>query len=242
MRRPVREAIQCFGRAADSPDRFSYAPRRFRTLVAYSIMRSFDLRLAPRDRLALRRTGFASRRAVAAAACLWLIGCAQTPNAREPEPFIGGLPPSLAADTHEIFLESLNAAGEATYRCEPAGGRLVWTPVGTEATLVDSARRNVGALVPGERFVAFDGSDVVGHVASEAIVSAGALPWQHIVAPAHSHPAQSAGGRFTEVTSIQRVSTRGGLPPRADCSVIGLSELVPYFATYRFFKRDAPQG
>lgn len=205
-------------------------------------MRSFDLRLASHARRALRWACFEPRLAAGVAACLWLIGCAQTPNAREPEPFIGSLPPSLEAGTRETLLETLNAAGEATYRCEPAGGRLVWTPVGTEATLVDSARRNVGELVPGGRFVAFDGSDVVGHVASEAIVSAGALPWQRIVAPAHLNPAQSAHGRFTNVSSIQRVSTRGGLPPRADCSVIGLSELVPYFATYRFFMRKVPTG
>jgi hypothetical protein len=205
-------------------------------------MRSFDFLPAARAWQRLRWPGFEPRRAFALAACLGVMGCAQTPNAREPEPFVGGLPASLEAGTHETLLETLNAAGEATYRCEPAGGRLVWTPVGTEATLVDSARRNVGELVPGERFIAYDGSDVVGQVASEAIVSAGALTWQRIVAPERLNPAKAARGRFADVTSIQRVSTRGGLPPLADCSVVGLSELVPYFATYRFFMREAPRG
>ncbi len=100
---------------------------------------------------------------------------------------------------------------------------------------MDQARRSVGTVAPGHYFIAYDGSQFVGSVAGQEIVTAGALTWERLVARAN--PDTGTGrGRFATVTSIQRVMTTGGVPPVATCMQEGQSLLVPYTATYLLYR------
>ena len=145
------------------------------------------------------------------------------------------LPASLRATPQEVLQDALSAVGETTYECRSDGNRLSWTLTGSDATLVDRARHSVGTVMPGHDFIAYDGSRFAGAPAGEEIVTAGALTWERLV-PRDEEGAHSDHGRFAEVTSVQRVLTSGGVPPVAACSQQGQSLLVPYTATYLFYR------
>lgn len=164
-----------------------------------------------------------------------LAGCATPPSAQRIPPSNSTLPASLQAAPQEVLQDALNAVGEMTYDCRSDGKGLSWTPTGSEATLVDQARHSVGTIAPGRYFIAYDGSQFVGAVAGEEIVTAGALTWQRLVARMNEET-DSHRGRFATVTSVQRVQTTGGLPPVATCMQAGQSLLVPYTATYLFYR------
>jgi len=145
------------------------------------------------------------------------------------------LPASLRATPQEVLQDALSAVGQTAYECRRDGNRLSWTLTGSEATLVDRARHSVGTVMPDHDFIAYDGSRFAGAPAGEEIVTAGALTWERLV-PRDEAATRSDRGRFTEVTSVQRVSTSGGVPPVAACSQQGQSLLVPYTATYLFYR------
>lgn len=164
-----------------------------------------------------------------------LAGCATPPATQRIPPANGTLPASLQAAPQEVLQDVLNAVGEMTYDCRNDGKRLSWTPTGSEATLVDQARRSVGTVAPGGYFVAYDGSQFVGSVTGEEIVTAGSLTWQRLVARTNTET-DSRRGRFATITSVQRVRTTGGLPPVTTCIQEGQSLLVPYTATYLLYR------
>ena len=160
-----------------------------------------------------------------------LAGCAT----REVPPANTTLPESLRTPPQEVLEDALTAVGETIYICRRERGQLSWVGQGSEATLVDGARRNVGTLVPGPRFVAYDGSYMAGRVAAEEIVATDALPWQLIVARRISGT-EKGRGRFAKVTSVQQVRTRGGIPPVPGCTQQGMSLWVPFSATYLVYR------
>lgn len=162
-------------------------------------------------------------------------GCASSPSAQPIPPSNDMLPASLRATPQEILQDALSAVGETTYDCRSDGKRLAWAPTGSEATLVDRTRRSVGTVAPGHYFIAYDGSQFVGSVAGEEIVTARALTWERLVARDDAGASRNRG-RFAMVTSVQRVLTSGGLPPVATCIEQGQSLLVPYTATYLFYR------
>lgn len=164
-----------------------------------------------------------------------LAGCAT----RDVPPANTTLPESLRTPPQEVLEDALTAVGETIYNCRRQGRQLAWVGKGSEATLVDGARRNVGTLVPGPRFLAYDGSYVSGRVAAEEIVATDALPWQLIVA--RRTGAEQGKGRFARVTSVQQVRTRGGLAPQTGCTQQGLSLWVPFSATYLIYRAASAQ-
>jgi len=173
--------------------------------------------------------------AIAVAAGM-LAGCA----APDVPPSNTTLPESLRTPPQEVLEDALTAVGETIYNCRRQSGQLAWVDKGSEATLVDGARRDIGTLVPGPRFVAYDGSFVSGRVAAQEIVATDALAWQLIVARRTSGTEKDKG-RFAKVTSIQQVRTRGGVPPRSDCQQQGISMLVPFSATYLIYRAASAQ-
>lgn len=160
-----------------------------------------------------------------------LAGCAT----RDIPPANTALPESLRTPPQEVLEDVLTAVGETFYNCRRDGAQLSWVRKGSEATLVDQARRNVGTIVPGPRFLAYDGSYVSGRVAAQEIVATDALPWELIVARRTSGTEKDTG-RFAKVTSLQQVRTRGGLPPQTHCTQQGISLLVPFSATYLVYR------
>ena len=164
-----------------------------------------------------------------------LAGCA-TKSPPQPVPSVNEtLPATLRATSGEALQDVLTAAGDAIYRCKRNGAQLSWVGGHTEATLVDKGRNNVGTVMPDSYFAAYDGSYLIGRVGSEEIFTGSALPWQRLTAHGKRGLAASEG-RFARVTSVQRVRTKGGIPPDAACSQEGVSLYVPYSATYLFYR------
>jgi hypothetical protein len=61
----------------------------------------------------------------------------------------------------------------------------------------------------------------------------GSIPWLLVTATGHS-----GAGKFAQITSIQRIHTKGGRAPAAascDSSKLGTKATIPYTADYYFY-------
>ena len=79
--------------------------------------------------------------------------------------------------------------------------------------------------------MAGDGSKIIGKLTSRADAPVpGAIPWLLL-------STKSVGGRgeFSDVTSVQRIATHGGVAPAGDCPKTGTRARVEYTADYYFF-------
>ena len=147
-----------------------------------------------------------------------------------------GLPDSIKVpDGHKLAMQT-TGVGEITYECRDkanAAGQTEWTFVGPKAVLNDRNGQQVGTYFgPPATWQAKDGSTITGTQLAVAPSSPGNLPYQLVKA----NPAMGQG-RMTGVTYIQRVATRGGVPPAAACAAtnLGLNEVVKYQADYVFW-------
>lgn len=120
------------------------------------------------------------------------------------------------------------AKGVQIYECRDAK----WVFIAPEADLFDRGGRKIGTHYAGPTWEAADGSKVIGAV-KERADAGGAIPWLIL-------SAKSVGpdGAFSKVTSIQRLSTTGGVAPVGSCQT-GAQARVPYTADYYFTKGDA---
>ncbi len=99
--------------------------------------------------------------------------------------------------------------------------------------MFDAKGNKVGCHYSGPTWESNDGSRVVGSVqGSVASQDMGAVPWLLLTAKAHS-----GNGVFSQVTSIQRLETKGGKAPAGGCSQANRGEQlrVPYTAVYYFY-------
>lgn len=165
--------------------------------------------------------------ATASPLVLLLAACAQTPPA-VPGPLV---PPG------EVPLARLAARGVQIYECRArAGGTgAEWTFVAPEAELIDGRGAVAGRHYAGPHWEAADGSKVVGSVKARADApQAGAIPWLLL-----GTRSDGVDGRWSRVTSVQRLNTAGGVAPPGGCdaSTLGRSARVPYSADYVLFVR-----
>jgi hypothetical protein len=144
-----------------------------------------------------------------------------------------GLAHELAVDDDETVAFIAPAKGVQIYECRNSE----WAFVAPAADLFDRNGKKIGRHFAGPQWEAEDGSRVTGtgvKARAEAPV-AGAIPWLLL-------SAQSIGakGVFSEVSSVRRVHTTGGVAPRAHCSAAEAGQLVrvPYTADYYFFTRN----
>lgn len=191
------------------------------------------------------------------AGLLTLGGCATPP--KPPPTANEALPVPLRASQDEVLQEVMTTHGDETYICRrtplaadaPSVARavasptssglrsdptqLLWAPFGSEATLVDASGESVGTVAPGHYFLSYDGSYVKATTTAESQVGANVLTWARYTASYDAGP-RPGTGRFSNVSSIQRIDTSGGLPPQAGCELEGSRLLVPYGATYMFYR------
>jgi hypothetical protein len=136
---------------------------------------------------------------------------------------------------HRVAMETAGA-GEITYQCrekQAAAGQYEWFFVGPKATLSNRAGSRVGTYYgPPATWESSDGSRLTGTQVAVAPAGSGNIAYQLVKA----NPAQGQGA-MTGVTYIQRVATRGGVPPAAACAAgsLGRSEVVKYQADYVFW-------
>lgn len=146
-----------------------------------------------------------------------LAGCASTVP----------VPDSLKPTGRESLARIVAAKGVQIYECRDSK----WVFVAPEADLFDSRGKHIGWHYAGPHWELADGSKVVGSVRSRADAPvAGAIPWLLLNAKS-----VSGRGSLSEVTSIQRVATAGGLAPAGGCETAGRRARVEYSADYYFF-------
>ena len=136
------------------------------------------------------------------------------------------VPENLRPAAGESLKRVIHAKGVQIYECREQK----WVFVAPEADLFDSMGNRVGRHFAGPHWEATgDGSRVVGTTKARADApEAGAIPWLML-----STKSVGAWGYFSDVTSIQRVATHGGVAPSGPCA--GGEVRVPYTADYYFF-------
>jgi hypothetical protein len=141
------------------------------------------------------------------------------------------VPPALAVPAGHRLAFELRAEGVQIYTCAASEGGQAWVFQSPEATLTEADGRAAGRHFAGPTWEAPDGSRVVGAKAAAATPDPSAISWLLLRA------SSSAGaGRMADVAWVQRLETRGGLPPAGcDASSIGKVARVPYRATYAFY-------
>jgi hypothetical protein len=161
-----------------------------------------------------------------ASAALLTAACASTPLV---------VPDALRPAANESLATTVSARGVQVYECRVRkdGGGYEWAFVAPDADLLDARGRTIGRHGAGPYWQAADGSRVVGTVKARAEApESGSIPWL-LLTTKSSGPS----GAFSEVTSIQRVNTVGGIAPATPCTapLTGTPARVPYTADYRLF-------
>jgi hypothetical protein len=154
------------------------------------------------------------------AAALWQYAVAAAPP---------DVPPTLHPPAGEHLKIQFAAEGVQIYQCQGTE----WKLQAPDARLFDRHRKAVGKHYGGPTWESSDGSSVVGElVARENAPHASAVPWLLLRVKS-----TSGQGIFSDVTSIQRLQTRGGQPPAGACDASGTAQTVrvPYSARYYFY-------
>jgi hypothetical protein len=184
------------------------------------------------------------------AAALVLTGCAAPPTVGKPgaspsadrSPELRPAPPSLGLfsrikvpDGQEPALQ-LSAQGVQIFRCERTDGAVYeWRFRQPDAELADLRGAVVGRHGANFSFEHRDGSRLLGTVvAHEKSASADALPWLLLSAKSFGK------GEFAGISYVQRVNTRGGMPPPG-CGAEQANRLlrVDFSADFIFYR---PRG
>jgi hypothetical protein len=137
------------------------------------------------------------------------------------------VPDSLKPSADESLAQVVPAKGVQIYECRDQK----WVFVAPEAELFDRAGKKIGTHYAGPHWEAADGSKIIGTVKQRADAASDRdIPWLLL-------GAKSVGpkGVFSGVTSVQRVSTVGGVAPSGECTRAGFQARVPYTANYYFF-------
>jgi len=146
------------------------------------------------------------------------------------------VPDALKPAADETLAMIASAKGVQIYECrarKDGTGGYEWAFVAPEADLFDAGGHRIGRHYAGPRWESTDGSRILGAVKEHADApAADAIPWLLL-------SAKSVGpqGSLSKVTSVQRLSTVGGVAPKAGCSqaAVGKSVRIHYTADYYFF-------
>jgi hypothetical protein len=145
------------------------------------------------------------------------------------------VPDKIKAPAGEEVVLQAHATGSQIYVCQPAtDGKLAWALKAPDAELHDQQGVVIGRHYAGPTWKDNDGSEVAGKaVARLDSPDADSIPWLLVTATSHS-----GDGMLSRVTSIQRIQTKGGLPPpAADCNASkqNLEVKSSYSADYYFY-------
>jgi Protein of unknown function (DUF3455) len=145
------------------------------------------------------------------------------------------VPESLRAPAGEEVILSAQATGVQIYVCQAGADKnFSWVLKAPEAELADASGKKIAHHSAGPTWKHVDGSEVTGKViAKQDAPKPDAIPWLLLAAASHT-----GEGIFSRVTSIQRIHTQGGLPPKAntcDASTNGKESRSAYSADYYFY-------
>jgi hypothetical protein len=162
-----------------------------------------------------------------------IVACA---SVQAPAP-IAAVPANLKPGAGQSLAMVVPAKGVQIYECRASkgGAGYEWAFVAPDAELFDASGKKIGRHYAGPHWEAADGSKIVGALKERADATAtNAIPWLLLAT-------KSVGpqGSFSNVASIQRVNTAGGVAPKDGCSQAeaGKAARVGYTADYYFFSR-----
>src|SRR2546425_603726 len=123
------------------------------------------------------------------------------------------VPKTLRAPAGEKVILKAHATGVQIYVCQAGADKnFAWVLKGPEADLADATGKKIAHHSPGPTWKHVDGSEVTGKVvAKQDAPKPDAIAWLLLAATSHT-----GEGIFSRVTSIQRIHTQGGLPPKAN--------------------------
>ena len=136
---------------------------------------------------------------------------AKASQQKEPPPDV---PDTIKAPAGEEVVLSVHASGSQVYTCQAgADGKFSWTLKAPEAELRDRQNKVIGQHSAGPAWTLKDGSAVTGKAAARVdSLDSDSIPWLLVNVVSHS-----GKGLLTDVTTIQRIHTKGGKPPSAGC-------------------------
>ena len=164
------------------------------------------------------------------AVVLGMVGLASGQNISRPD-----VPDKIKAPAGEQVVLLAHATGAQIYVCQPGpDGKLAWILKAPQAQLHDQQGAIIGQHFAGPTWKHVDGSEVTGKAAARVDSPAeGSIPWLLVTVTGHS-----GEGVLNRVTSIQRINTKGGMPPAAancDPSKQNAEVNSSYTADYYFF-------
>jgi hypothetical protein len=144
------------------------------------------------------------------------------------------VPKKIAAPAGEDVVLVGHASGSQIYVCQAGTDqKLSWTLRAPEAELSDESGKNIAHHFAGPTWKHTDGSEVTGKAAArQDAPDPGAIPWLLVNVTTHS-----GTGILSQVTTIQRIHTKGGQPPESGCDEAhrGAEVKSPYTADYYFY-------
>jgi Protein of unknown function (DUF3455) len=153
------------------------------------------------------------------------------------------IPAAIKAPDGEKLVLKTHATGSQIYTCMAGadGAAPQWTLKAPDAELHDSKGAVIGHHFAGPSWKHKDGSEITGkasaHVDSPDATS---IPWLLVAVTGHT-----GSGVFANVSSIQRINTKGGKPPAAtecDAAKSGSESRSSYSADYYFYAPAKSSG
>ncbi len=143
------------------------------------------------------------------------------------------VPETIEVPAGDRVVLQAHASGSQIYVCQLGNeGKLAWALKAPEAELHDQQGAVIGRHFAGPTWKDNDGSEVTGKAVARAD-SPDSIPWLLVTVTGHS-----GEGVLSHVTTIQRIRTKGGLPPPAsDCNASkqNLEVKSSYTADYYFY-------
>jgi hypothetical protein len=145
------------------------------------------------------------------------------------------IPDPIKAPAGEKLVLKAHATGSQIYTCAAgADGAPQWTLKAPEADLHDRKGAVIGHHFAGPSWKYKDGSQITGKASAHVdSPDADSIPWLLVMVTGHS-----GSGLFANVSSIQRINTKGGKPPaptQCDASKSGTESRISYSADYYFY-------
>jgi hypothetical protein len=143
------------------------------------------------------------------------------------------VPAAIQVPAGAKLVAHLRGTGDQVYKCTASGTAYSWTLQKPDAKLKETSGAEAGTHGAGPSWTAKDGSTVNAKKVAQADASAAdAVPLLLLEATS------TAGkGRFSDVTYIQRLGTKGGKAPAAGCDAThaGAESRAGYSAEYYFY-------
>ena len=137
-------------------------------------------------------------------------------------------PETLKPPAGEVLRAHAHASGQQIYTCD--GSK--WVLKAPDAKLFDEAGHEVGAHFAGPTWRWSDGSQVTGKPVASVVRDPESIPWLLLTAISHN-----GDGVMKNVSSIQRLQTKGGKAPvnGCDASHKDAETRISYTADYYFY-------